>query len=357
MGVSPSGYYRIQQYVDRLNIDYQVYNISPCNIYKKFLNLKNKSFIKAQYSIFLYILMVIRISVFLTYDLFVRKPNKIIICRALLPRYLPSHISFMLLKFDKKIVWDFDDDILISKEISKKEFKKLSRLSKTIVVTHDYLKNKVNEHYRDKVYILHTTDGDFNKIDPISILNARKNNFDKEIKIVWTGTAGNLINIEKVIPYLEKASENIFYSLGKKVTLFILSNKRVSIKTSFLSIKNVQWSRKTAVEYISNSHIGIMPLINSEYALGKGGFKLVQYMAASLPVIGSNIGFNKEIIDSTIGEQIIDIEDSTEWIMSLKKIASYWDTYEGYAKKSKKKWDEKFNYEFNLKCWQQLLNF
>ena len=42
--------------------------------------------------------------------------------------------------------------------------------------------------------------------------------------------------------------------------------------------------------------IGIMPLTEDRWTLGKGGYKLLQYMASGLPVAASPVGINREIV-------------------------------------------------------------
>jgi glycosyltransferase involved in cell wall biosynthesis len=61
-----------------------------------------------------------------------------------------------------------------------------------------------------------------------------------------------------------------------------------------------------------------MPLSDDEWARGKCAFKLLQYMAASLPCVASPVGANKEaVIDGFNGFQARSAED---WERSLDRL-------------------------------------
>jgi len=68
-----------------------------------------------------------------------------------------------------------------------------------------------------------------------------------------------------------------------------------------LNIDNIQiskkdWNLETEVNNLRNFDIGIMPLTDDDWAKGKGGYKLLQYMAMGIPCCASPVGINKQLI-------------------------------------------------------------
>lgn len=68
------------------------------------------------------------------------------------------------------------------------------------------------------------------------------------------------------------------------------------------------------------SDIGIMPLYDSKWELGKCGYKLIQYMACGLPVIGSAVGANNEIIRAGTNGWLVSSDE--EWKTRLIDLLS-----------------------------------
>jgi glycosyltransferase involved in cell wall biosynthesis len=82
-----------------------------------------------------------------------------------------------------------------------------------------------------------------------------------------------------------------------------------------LPIVNYNWNIKTEVELLRKFDIGIMPLPNDEWARGKGGYKLLQYMSMGIPSVASPVGANcKILIDGKTGYFAANVH---EWIDML----------------------------------------
>ena len=70
-----------------------------------------------------------------------------------------------------------------------------------------------------------------------------------------------------------------------------------------------------------------MPLIDSNWELGKCAYKALQYMSLKLPVVASPVGVNKEIISNGINGMLA--KDEREW---YDKILELYDDNQLYTK-------------------------
>jgi glycosyltransferase involved in cell wall biosynthesis len=78
------------------------------------------------------------------------------------------------------------------------------------------------------------------------------------------------------------------------------------------------WKEETEIQEISKFDVGIMPLVDSPWERGKCGYKLIQYMACSRPVIASPIGVNSSIVEHGTNGYLA--RSSEEWTTSLKAL-------------------------------------
>jgi len=78
------------------------------------------------------------------------------------------------------------------------------------------------------------------------------------------------------------------------------------------------WRRETEAHQLSQFDVGIMPLPDEPWERGKCGYKLIQYMAAGLPVVASPVGVNKEIVKH--GENGFLADTRHEWRTALSAL-------------------------------------
>ncbi len=348
-----ASYYRILQYTEKIK-DAKITNRFTMTekMYRSYTDAPNL-FNKIRY----HLMFFFRNLANFTADM-VSKPDTVVISRAAVPKVCFFPLSFMYERVLKnsKVIWDFDDDIFGINEITKTEARLLQKYSSEIIVTSDYLKNMLNKKCRDKVTMLPTTDGDLMVDEETGRNCPRVQTFDKHINILWVGASSGLKHVHNVVEALDKAAERVYKKSGRTVTLTVICNLPLEHDTEYLKIKNIRWARDIVLDEILKAHIGIMPLLNIKRSLGKGGFKLVQYMAAGLPSIASDVGYNSSVVTDHETGILVDDKDNTDgWADAVEELSADLDSWKDYSRASKEKWEENFSFERNLAVWHDML--
>src|SRR6202162_4243404 len=129
--------------------------------------------------------------------------------------------------------------------------------------------------------------------------------------IAWFGSPENLIYLEMIRPALARLAAR-HPALKMRVICSQFPDWRE------IHIERIAWSSHTEAGSLAAAHIGVMPLTDDAWSRGKCAFKLLQYMAASLPCVASPVGANTEaVLDGVNGFHARDVD---EWERSLEKL-------------------------------------
>jgi glycosyltransferase involved in cell wall biosynthesis len=128
--------------------------------------------------------------------------------------------------------------------------------------------------------------------------------------LVWIGSSSTMKYLEQVLPALEAAARKV-----SGLRLLTICDRPV--RTTSIPIEHVEWSLQTEVASLNRGDIGIAPIPEDRWTLGKCAFKIVQYLATGLPVIASPVGAQREMIASNGF-----LAESTEqWISAIVRLA------------------------------------
>jgi glycosyltransferase involved in cell wall biosynthesis len=129
--------------------------------------------------------------------------------------------------------------------------------------------------------------------------------------IGWTGSTPTLKYLESIQAALAAVLRRI-----PGASLLVIADTRPRMPAlEGLPVRYVPWSPHTEIQAIYDMDVGLMPLPDNDYTRGKCSFKLLQYMAAGLPVVASPVGMNRDLLDTAeIGAAA---STASEWIDAL----------------------------------------
>ncbi len=223
------------------------------------------------------------------------------ICRQLLPAYIPLE---SLAK--KPIVLDVDDAIWLNR--GGHRVPALARSAHTVVCGNDFLAHRFS-NWNPNIVVIPTA------IDTALFQSGNAAGEGPEgVVIGWTGTSSNF-------PYLHSIEDALVQILDRyrTVKLLVTADKAPLLtKLSAPRFEFVRWTPSAEHAALNRMSIGIMPLDDSEWARGKCSYKMLCYMAASLPVVVSPVGMNAEILAR--GEVGLSSSTPDEWVTALSTL-------------------------------------
>lgn len=227
--------------------------------------------------------------------------------------------------FEKLLSWlrpyvvDYDDAIFHNYDLSchfwvrlffKNKIDKVMQYAKVVVVGSPYLLERAKAASAANVQFIPTVIDD----EKYALFNTKIQPAPTPLQgpfvIGWVGSPATQF-------YLQELSA-VFSTLQKKYSFLQLHFVGVSrdFKIDGVEHQNIPWSEQTEVDSIQKFDIGIMPLKNTPWELGKCGYKLIQFMACGKPVVASRVGANISIVQPDLGFLC---DNNQEWIASLSQ--------------------------------------
>lgn len=133
-----------------------------------------------------------------------------------------------------------------------------------------------------------------------------------EIDLVWVGSSSTLRGLEAIAPLLEAMGQSI-----PGLRLKLICDRFLQL--NHLPIAAVPWSEADEAAEIAAADIGISWLPDDLWSRGKCGLKVLQYMAAGLPVLANPVGVQVEMVRH--GETGFLVETPQQWIEAARRLA------------------------------------
>jgi len=220
----------------------------------------------------------------------------------------------LLRRWCRRVVYDFDDAVYTVRPrrvghrpaqspLRQWRFATLCGIADLVLACNETLAARARPHAKRVEVVPTPVDLERYPKDPPSRSPART--------LVWIGMPENLRYLELVHSALARLAGEF-----RDLTLRIISS--AAPPWTDVPIELVPWSEAGEVDALRTADIGIMPLSDDHWSNGKCSFKLVQYMAASLPCVASRVAMNCEVV--TPGRNGYLAATAVEWENHLRAL-------------------------------------
>lgn len=226
----------------------------------------------------------------------------------------PPVIEWVLKRFGARLIFDYDDALFIHKPSRYNNLASLFRssgktyhlfaLADCVIAGNDYLRDVTRQHgpRAETVEVAEDT-------DRIPMHPPHSN--EKGVVIGWLGSKSTV----KYLRLIEDVLKNISRTYPF-VRFEIVGGGDFDLGD--LPVTHTEWSLDGEINALKRFDIGLMPLPMEEWSRGKSGGKARTYMAAGVPPICTNIGYNTELLHH--GETGYLCETTEEWHAALSSL-------------------------------------
>ena len=227
-----------------------------------------------------------------------------------LRKTFPLPLLWLLRRISSRLIFDFDDAIFCNSDGSPsatrmQRFAAMVRVCDHVLAGNHFLAESARA-FNSAVTLL-----------PTSLVaqgyTAPVDKPEDVIDVVWIGSSSTRKYLVAALPSLRLAASRLPGLRLKIIADFDLPDAGLSTVT-------VRWNASSEAADLASSHIGIAPMRDDDWSRGKCALKVLQYMAAGLPVVSSNCGANAEIVEEGVSGFLVD--DEAGWETRLVQLAN-----------------------------------
>jgi len=230
-------------------------------------------------------------------------------------RLFPPWLLWLVRRHARKLVFDFDDAVYRHDSFSGRGERSAGRMrrfratiaaSDAVTAGNRFLAEQASRFTSaDRVHIVPTC------VEP-SLYPISSQDDAAGVKLVWIGSTVMMRSLEDASALLG--------TLGRAVP-----GARLRVicdafpKLDGIEVEAVPWCSASEAEELAGSHIGISHVPDDEWSLGKCGLKVLQYMAAGLPVVANPVGVHAEMVVHGVTGYLA--RTDAEWTEAVRKLA------------------------------------
>ena len=241
-----------------------------------------------------------------------RTADAVILQRKLLPTWELA----LLRRRVRRLLFDFDDAVWLRDSYARRgfesarrqrRFRAVVRAADGVIAGNDYLADHARRHSALPAVSVIPTCVDVDRY-PLS----EHERAGDGVQLVWVGSSSTLRGLEAIRPLLESVGERV-----PGLRLKLICDRFFEVR--HLPVLPCPWSEAREAVDLAAADIGIGWVPDDPWSRGKCGLKVLQYMAAGLPVIANPVGVQMEMVRH--GETGFLAETPAEWAEAIARLA------------------------------------
>ncbi len=232
-------------------------------------------------------------------------------------RLLPPWQLAALRRYARRLVFDFDDAVFLRDSFSPRGLHHPGRLRRfaatvracdALVAGNAYLRARATGlAERPRVHLVPTC------VDPARYPLAEPGQGSGAVELVWIGSSSTLQGLERCAALLNEVGERV-----PDMRLKLVCDRAIELPK--LPVQFCPWSEASEAADLASADVGVSWIPDDEWSRGKCGLKVLQYMAAGLPVVANPVGVQVEMVRH--GETGFLAESADEWVAAVGRLAA-----------------------------------
>jgi glycosyltransferase involved in cell wall biosynthesis len=132
--------------------------------------------------------------------------------------------------------------------------------------------------------------------------------------IGWIGTHSTFPYVKSIFPVLERLARDYRFRLR------LVGTGEDNVTIPGVEVENLPWKLNREIADFQSLDIGIYPIVEDNWSVGKSCFKAVQYMAVGVPFVVSPVGACQDIAETNETHFVARTED--DWYTHLSRLLS-----------------------------------
>ncbi|MFZ1133867.1 MAG: glycosyltransferase family 4 protein [Candidatus Korobacteraceae bacterium] len=267
----------------------------------------------------------------------------VVICDQEFLPYFPGVAETLIAGRCRRLIVDYDDAAHFKYRripVLRNKIPALMAAAEAILVGNRYLSDFALQ-YNASVSIVPTV------VDSTRYQPKLKYSTHQGVRLVWIGTPITAAFLRPIAPALD-ALHHKYPDLRLRL---VGAGNVLREELPFAEV--VEWSEAAEAKLLAECDVGLMPLPDNDFTRGKCGLKLIQYMAAGLPVVGSAVGANCDIISEGYDGYLVN--EPQGWSAALERLVVNEVLRRDLGRRGVEKVKQKYSLRSGFQSWMTVL--